>query len=130
MNERISVAIQQMIDHIRQQFAVDIVTLTVIESNIEYPILKWNYASGNLNDRYKRIRLQSGKGIAGIVYKTEKSLLFKNIPDEIPESELITYPIIISERLKSLGAIPLFHQGCLVALLLVGFRYADGLTEL
>ncbi|WP_042349270.1 GAF domain-containing protein [Bacillus massiliigorillae] len=129
MNEQANLKIQQELDHIRNEFAFDLVTLTIVQKNIEFPTLKWHYASGNLNNRYKRIVLQSGKGIAGIVYKTEKPLLMKNITQEVPHSELISYPIIISERLKSLGAIPLFHQGCLVAILLVAFRYEDGVTE-
>jgi hypothetical protein len=31
------------------------------------PDVRWHYASGNLNDKYKRITVRFGKGIAGKV---------------------------------------------------------------
>ena len=37
------------------------------------PDVRWHYAAGNLNDKYKRITVRFGKGIAGKNYLKRKS---------------------------------------------------------
>lgn len=118
------------IDQIRNQFGFDFVALNIVNTIDNSPILKWQFASGNLNNRYQRIVLHPGKGIAGTVFKTGKPMLVKNINQEIPMNELLRYPIVVAESLKSIGAVPLWESNRVAGVLLVGFREQDRLTDL
>ena len=74
---------QTLIDELRAQSAIDLIALAFVQtSQLDY-VLKWQYASGNINNRYKRVVLQSGKGIAGLVYKSGKPMYIKDITDNI-----------------------------------------------
>jgi nitrogen regulatory protein A len=120
---------QQEINKLRSQFQFDFVSVALVQPAEERFILAWKYVSGNLNDRYQRIRLQSGKGIAGIVFKTGKPMLIKHVNKDFNTSELFNYPIVVAERLQSLGAVPLWFESRVVGVLLFGFRHEDKLTE-
>ena len=120
---------QLEINQIRNQFGFDFVALNIVNTIDYSPILKWQFASGNLNNRYQRMVLHPGKGIAGTVFKTGKPMLVKNIHQEIPMNELHCYPIIVAEGLKSLGAVPLWENYRVAGVLLVGFRIEDSLTD-
>lgn len=63
---------QQEIDDIRKRWKFDFVSLALVQPAEDRFVLTWQYVSGNMNDRYKRIVLHSGKGVAGIVLKQEK----------------------------------------------------------
>lgn len=120
---------QTEIVKIREQFAFDFVALSIADHTKEFITLKWQYVAGNLNDRYKRITLHSGKGIAGMVWKTGKPMLLHDVDREIPAEQIYTYPIIVSERLKSMGAVPLWENKRVAGVLLVGFRDKGHLTN-
>ncbi|MBE3102795.1 MAG: GAF domain-containing protein, partial [Bacilli bacterium] len=87
------------------------------------------YASGNLNNRFKLIVLQSGRGVAGLVFKTGKSLLLTSISDFVENDDLFNYPILSLEKLNSIGALPLWHDGHVAGVLLGGFREDRQMTE-
>ncbi len=53
--------------------------------------IRWIYVAGNQSEAYKKIRLQIGRGIAGLVWKTARTQLDENILEQ-PE-KLIDYPI-------------------------------------
>ena len=129
MKKPVLVDYQLEIDQIRNQFGFDFVALNIVNSIDSSPILKWQYASGNLNNRYKRIVLHPGKGIAGTVFKTGKPMLIKNADKEVPMNELLSFPIVVAERLKSMGAVPLWESNRVAGVLLVGFREKDRLTD-
>ncbi|WP_178019051.1 GAF domain-containing protein [uncultured Paenibacillus sp.] len=126
---------QVIIDQLREQMGYDFVSLAFAESAVNDFVLTWKYASGNLNDRYKRIVLQSGKGIAGIVFKTGNAMLVASVADGLAPQEMYNYPILISERLTSLAAIPLYMADRVEGVLLAGYRgekrmSQEGLNEL
>lgn len=129
MNDQPRFDYQMEIDKIRNQFHFDFVSLTFVEHEIDPTVLTWQFASGNLNNRYKRIVLLSGKGVAGIVYKTGKPMFIQNVQAEIPKEDWIKYPIVVAEKLQSLGAVPLWSNNRVLGVLLVGFRQAGGLSE-
>lgn len=129
MEKPILTEYQLEIDLIRNQFEFDFVALNIVITIDNSPILKWQYASGNLNNRYQRMVLQPGKGIAGTVFKTGKPMLIKNVDQEIPMNEILSYHIVVAESLKSIGAVPLWKSNRVAGVLLVGFRKQDRLTD-
>ena len=130
VNKKILTDYQLAIDQLRNMFDFDFVALTIVNNIDDSPILKWQYAAGNLNNRYQRVVLHSGKGIAGTVFKTGKPMLVKNVDKEIPKDELFCYPIILAEHLKSIYAVPLWETYRVVGVLLVAFRRQDSFTDL
>ena len=129
MKKHVLADYQLEIDQIRDQFGFDFVALNIVNSIDNSPILKWQYASGNLNNRYQRIVLHPGKGIAGTVFKTGKPMIIKNVDNEVPMNDLLRYPIVVAESLKSIGAVPLWESNRVVGVLLVGFREQYKLTD-
>lgn len=119
---------QTIIDELRETHSCDFISLAIAKSASEGSEITWQYASGNLNDRYKRIVLHSGKGIAGIVFKTGKEMIVNSVKDELHPKDLFNYPIIVSERLSSLVAIPLFQFSRVAGVLLVGYREEHRVT--
>lgn len=120
---------QLELDQIRAKFEFDLMALALVEPAEFQYVIKWKYASGNLNDRYKRIVLQSGKGIAGIVFKTGKSVFIPSIDEYVGADSLFNYPIVQSEKLKSVGAVPLWKDARVAGVLLGGFRSESQITE-
>ncbi|WP_374954625.1 GAF domain-containing protein [Paenibacillus sp. AR247] len=120
---------QAEIEKLRDRFQFDFVSLALVQPAEDRFVLTWQYASGNMNDRYKRIVLHSGKGIAGIVFKTGKPMLIQNVNTDIESRDLFNYPIIVAEQLKSLGAIPLWEAARVQGVLLVGYRVENRLTQ-
>jgi len=113
---------QRKLDQVREAFGYDFMALSLVESEEYHYVIKWKYASGNLNDRFRRIVLQSGKGIAGIVFKTGKPLLIPSVHQQLGSESLFNYPIIQSEKLRSLWAVPLWNDARVAGVLLGGFR--------
>ncbi|MCY9513782.1 GAF domain-containing protein [Paenibacillus apiarius] len=120
---------QQEIDILRKRFDFDFVSIALVQPAENQFVLTWQYASGNLNNRFKRIVLHSGKGIAGMVFKTGKPMLIKNVNTDLDPKDMFNYPIIVSEQLQSLGAVPLWKNSRVAGVLLVGFRCENQLTE-
>lgn len=120
---------QLAIDTLRERFKFDFVSIALVQSAANQFVLRWQYVSGNLNNRYKRIVLHSGKGIAGRVFKTGKSMIIPNVKTELESNDLFNYPILVSEQLQSVCAVPLWREGRVLGVLLVGFRDLDTLTD-
>ncbi|WP_026907367.1 GAF domain-containing protein [Paucisalibacillus globulus] len=119
---------QEAINELRRTYEVDLIALAIVMPDQEY-VLKWKYISGNLNDLYQRITLRSGKGIAGQVFKTGKSLILENVHDEISINELYEYPILQFEQIKSCVSIPLFKHHRVKAVLMFASRKPNGISE-
>jgi nitrogen regulatory protein A len=83
--------------------------------------VKWKHAEGNLNDKYKRITLRYGKGIAGRVISTGSAVKLDSFPENIIGKDL-EYPIMLAEKLISAYAVPIFLNGAAKGVLLVGRR--------
>ncbi|WP_017381406.1 GAF domain-containing protein [Paenisporosarcina sp. TG-14] len=120
---------QTEIERIRLATGCDIIALALVETAENQYELKWKYASGNLNNRFKQIVLQSGRGVAGLVFKTGKPLLMSSISDFLEKDNLFNYPILTLEKLKSIGALPLWHDGRVAGVLLGGFREDLRMTD-
>jgi nitrogen regulatory protein A len=119
---------QQEIERLKEYFGFDFVALSLIQSAERRFAHKWEYATGNRSNRYKRITLQTGKGVAGLVFKTGKPLFIPDVDKTLDPSNLFNYPIIGAERLKSFGAIPLYKYNRVNGVLLVAYRDEKRMT--
>ncbi|MEH7124923.1 GAF domain-containing protein [Bacillus sp. JJ1773] len=105
---------------------VDFVGLAL--QNQEGPDVSWHFAAGNNNEKYKRITVRYGKGIAGKVISTGSPITIKNFPEEIT-GKALEYPIMLAEKLVYAYAVPLFIKSVPKGVLLVGRRSNTPITE-
>lgn len=96
--------------------------------NKENSDVKWLFAAGNSNEKYKRITVRYGKGIAGKVISTGRPITIHNFPHGIPGKPL-DYPVMLAEKLIYAYAVPLFLNGVAKGVLLVGRRTNTPLTD-
>ncbi|WP_071396265.1 GAF domain-containing protein [Bacillus tuaregi] len=96
--------------------------------NSDGPDVKWHYAAGNSNDKYMRITVRYGKGIAGKVISTGRSMTVEDFPNHIIGKPL-EYPIMLAERLLSAYAVPIQIKGIPKGVLLVGNRTKRTFSE-
>lgn len=120
---------QTMIEEFRAAAEFDFVAMALVEPAQNQYVLKWKYTTGSLSNRIKKVLLQSGKGVAGLVFKTGKPLLIKDRNEFIQDEDLFNYPILVFENLRSIGAVPLWHNGRVAGVLLGGFREEGLMTE-
>jgi nitrogen regulatory protein A len=90
--------------------------------------VRWHYAAGNSNDKFKRISVRYGKGIAGKVISTGSPMTINNFPDGIL-GKALEYPIMLAERLLYAFAVPIFYKGSPKGVLLVGRRTNAPISE-
>ncbi|WP_323704074.1 nitrate respiration regulation accessory nitrate sensor NreA [Mammaliicoccus sp. Dog046] len=113
---------QEQLNHIRETYGFDFVGLAMSSEESDSFHIKWRYVSGNLNQRYKNIVLRSGRGIAGIVIKSGKAMTITDVKESPYYDQLFNYPIIQSEQLTSLIALPLWKQNRVCGVILLGQR--------
>lgn len=129
MNELNEFDFQYEIEQLKAHYGYDFIGVALVQSAKRHYELKWEFVTGNRSNRYKRIVLQTGKGIAGHVFKTGKPFLVKDVDETLIEKNLFNYPIVVSEGLKSFGAVPLYKDNRVKGVLLVGYRDGIKITE-
>lgn len=92
------------------------------------PDVRWHYASGNLNEKYKRITVRFGKGIAGKIISSGSPMMMTDFPNGIL-GKVTDHPIMLAEKLVSTYAVPLFFNAVPKGVLLIGNRTASVFTE-
>lgn len=92
------------------------------------PDVRWHYASGNVNDKYKRITVRFGKGIAGKIISSGSPMMLSDFPNDI-YGKVTDHPIMLAEKLISCYAVPLFFNGSPKGVLLVGKRVSYTFSE-
>ncbi|WP_342440249.1 GAF domain-containing protein [Paenibacillus sp. FSL L8-0436] len=120
---------QKELDQIRKVLGYDFMSMALAEPAEYDYVIRWKYASGNTNDRFKRIVLQSGRGIAGIVFKTGKPFLLSSVQKHVQPDTLFNYPITKMENLNSIGAVPIWNDARVAGVLLGGFRGEEQVTD-
>jgi nitrogen regulatory protein A len=86
-------------------------------------LFHWHYASGNVNERYKRIVVRQGKGLPGMALMIGRVITM----DEYPisrEGLKIECAVMLAENLKSAVAVPIRTAFRNLGLFLVGNRRA------
>ncbi len=122
MESQIPFNYQHQVEEFRRAMECDFVALALVQPEERHFQIHWEYASGNLSQRYRRISLQSGKGVAGIVFKTGKPKFVPDASTYYKKEDLYNYPILIAEELESFAAIPLFKYNRVKGILLAGCR--------
>ena len=107
---------------IRTREGFDFAGLAFYEQENQVSPIKWHYVSGNLNNRYKLIVLRKGKGLAGNVMKTGKRMIIEDVNQILLPSEKHKYPIVLTELLTAMVAIPLWYNRQVYGVLLLGQR--------
>jgi signal transduction protein with GAF and PtsI domain len=92
------------------------------------PDVQWHYASGNINDKYKRITVRFGKGIAGKIISSGSPMMIVDFPNYII-GKVTDHPIMLAEKLVSSYAVPLFFNAVPKGVLLVGKREKHTFSE-
>lgn len=83
-------------------------------------VIRWQYVAGNQSSAYQGIRLQVGRGIAGMVWRTARYQLDEDIFQD--REKLIEYPIARLESLDAALGIPVIVSEEVVAIFLIGMR--------
>ncbi len=116
----------EVCDQLRSAVGCDFVGLAI--QNKVGPDVSWHYASGNLNDKYKRISVRFGKGIAGKIISTGTPMNTTDFPNNII-GKVTDYPIMLAEKLVSTYSVPLFFNAVPKGVLLVGKRERHSFSE-
>src|SRR3954447_8176580 len=110
-------AVIEVCDRLMAEIGCDFVALAL--QNEVGPDVRWHYAAGNLNDKYKRITVRFGKGIAGKIISTGSPMMVTDFPNDI-FGKVTDYPIALAEKIVSSYAVPLFFNHVPKGVLLVG----------
>jgi nitrogen regulatory protein A len=116
----------QACNKLKEEIHCDFVGIAI--QNQKGPDIKWYYAAGNLNEKYKKITVRYGKGIAGKVILTGRPMSILNFPEHI-FGKALEYPIMLAEKLVSSYAVPIFCNTSPKGVLLVGQRHAYSFSE-
>ncbi|WP_409273576.1 GAF domain-containing protein [Neobacillus sp. SCS-31] len=117
--------VSETCEQLREAIGCDFVGLA-LQNRVGLNI-RWHFASGNLNDKYERITVRYGKGVAGKVISTGSPLLVENFPENIL-GKTTDHPIMLAEKLVSAYAVPLFFRGMPKGVLLAGNRTASSFS--
>ncbi|MCS0827520.1 GAF domain-containing protein [Cytobacillus sp. FSL W8-0315] len=96
--------------------------------NTDGPDVRWHYAAGNSNEKYKRITVRYGKGIAGKVISTGRPMYVENFPEYVA-GKALEYPIMLAEALKYAYAVPIHFKGIPKGVFLIGNRSGQPINE-
>lgn len=124
MNQSLEIA--HACESILSKIAADFVGLAF--QNKIGPDVRWHYAAGNRNDKYKKITVRYGKGIAGKVISTGSPITINDFPENI-HGKALEYPIMLAEKLQYAFAVPIFFKGAPKGVLLVGRRTNAPITD-
>ncbi len=111
--------VMEVCDNLKTTAGCEFVGLAI--QNETGPDVRWHYATGNLNDKYKRITVRFGKGIAGKIISSGSTMMITDFPHQI-NGKITDYPIMLAEKLVSSYAVPLFFHDVPKGVLLVGKR--------
>ncbi|MFP5112303.1 GAF domain-containing protein [Bacillaceae bacterium C204] len=120
-------AVTEVCDSLMNVVGCEFVALAL--QNKVGPDVRWHYAAGNLNDKYKRITVRFGKGIAGKIISSGSPMLLSDFPNEII-GKVTDHPIMLAEKLVSTYAVPLFFNSAPKGVLLIGNRKASTFSEM
>ncbi|MBC6316350.1 GAF domain-containing protein [Listeria grandensis] len=110
----------ELID-IRLQLGLDFVGIATAIAAGGQKEIRWKYVAGNRNERYQKIVLQVGKGIAGIVWRTARPMIAEDLKND-RLAPLQEYPIALTENLASIIAVPITVEDTVIGVMLGGYR--------
>ncbi|WP_125711715.1 GAF domain-containing protein [Companilactobacillus kedongensis] len=113
---------QLIVNQIYQNEKFDFVGIALQSAQSPHPI-KWSFVAGNTNEKFRKIVLRSGIGIAGLVVRTGKPFWDNDLNHYEYSDEMYT-PIAKSELLQSAVAVPIISPltKLVRGVLLAGYR--------
>lgn len=113
---------QALINRLYSTSDFDLVGIAIQAATVPH-LIKWRYIAGNQSERFRRIVLRKGFGIAGYVVQTGKPFWKNNLNDLDYEEQMYT-PIANLENLYSAAAVPLYSKSLhlITGVFLVGYR--------
>ena len=123
--ENVQVVIHQYLEELRLKTSADFAAFACQEPG--ETVIRWKYAVGNRNERFRRIVLRPGKGIAGKVLLSGRLIILENYQAR-PHSDPKEYPIIYAEELQSAMGVPVILRR-VKGVLLLGYRNASIIRE-
>lgn len=124
--DKIKLAITQCLENLRLQTGADFSAFACQDST--EAAVRWKYAVGNRNERFRRIVLRPGKGIAGKVLLSGRLMIIENYEPK-QHDDPREYPILYAEELKSALGIPVIMQDRVKGVVLLGYRNACHIEE-
>jgi nitrogen regulatory protein A len=111
--------VNEVCEALKKRIGCEFVALAL--QNEVGPDVRWHYASGNLNDKFKRITVRFGKGVAGKIISSGSPMMLIDFPNDI-YGKVTDHPIMLAEKLVSCYAVPIFFNSLPKGVLLVGKR--------
>jgi nitrogen regulatory protein A len=121
IDEHLSYQFRELINLIHSKIGCEFLGIALQEKN-ELDI-GWPFVKGNNTEKYKWIKVRYGKGIAGKVISTDRSMQIIDFPNDIIGIST-DYPIMLAEKLISAYAVPVRVDGVPKGALLVGCRHS------
>lgn len=94
MQKQIQLELQQL----KSEMNLDFVAVALADAN--YRDIYWKIALGAQSERYRKIMVRMGKGMAGKVLQAKTPHIITCFPEEVRD-ELLEYPIFLIESLRS-----------------------------
>lgn len=115
-------AFQDIVDVIYENENFDFVAIAVQSKSSPHSI-RWKHVAGNTNEKFRKIVLRSGIGIAGLVVRTGKPFWDNNLKNYEYSDKLYT-PIAKCEFLDTAAAVPIISPklNLIQGVLLAGYR--------
>ncbi|MFB3169440.1 GAF domain-containing protein [Neobacillus sp. 179-C4.2 HS] len=111
--------VNEVCEALKKRIGCEFVALAL--QNEVGPDVRWHYALGNLNDKYRRITVRFGKGVAGKIISSGSPMMLIDFPNDI-YGKVTDHPIMLAEKLVSCYAVPIFFNSLPKGVLLVGKR--------
>jgi len=94
IQQRIQLELQQL----KSDMSLDFVAVALADA--DYRDIYWKIALGAKSDRYKKITVRMGNGMAGKVLQARRPHVVTSFPEEV-QDEVLEYPIFLVESLRS-----------------------------
>ncbi|WP_125761218.1 GAF domain-containing protein [Companilactobacillus hulinensis] len=112
---------QTLVNQIYHDEDFDFVGVAIQSKNPPHSI-KWSFVAGNTNEKFRKIVLRSGIGIAGLVIRTGKPFWDNDLTEYEYSSKMYT-PIANTEHLHSAVAVPIVETPSIVSgVLIAGYH--------
>lgn len=111
--------IEQVLNSLRERTASDFSGLLLMDT--PEAGLRWNYVSGNRNNRCKHIILRPGQGLPGLVMRLGRRVILDQSLADIGKLRFDN-PIMLAENLQGVAVIPILKEHEILGLLMIGSR--------
>jgi len=117
MNE-VAPEIHAMMKQLLADMGSDFCALGLLEKDNR---LRWKWAEGNISERFMDMEDRPGRGFQQSVIKVGRAMTL-HVTDLIASRTLHEYPLLPSEKLRSVHAVPLYEDMNVIGILVVGDR--------